>query len=352
MKRVLVTGANGHIGCNVVRDLIAHDYEVVGLVRETSDTTGLTGLPVRLERGDVRDAAAVTRAMEGCEIVLHLGAPYATWAKDAATIVAPAVQGTENVLRAAKQRGVRRVVVTSSCNAVGFSTDPSKPRDETMWAERATSPYIRAKNEQEKRTWALSKELGLDVVTILPTTVLGRFDYRRTPTSAPFVDALTGKGPVPFAMNLVDVRDVARAHVLAAERGRAGERYLAGGDDIAADALATLIQGITGKKPAVGMPPLWLLRVVATLGGAVASMTGKAPMITNALLDDAAGGNAVFDCGKARRELGLAPQKPEAVLHEVVRWALFMKWLPDALARSLADRFAPEADWPRPRAAA
>lgn len=349
MTRVLVTGANGHIGCNLVRDLLAHDYEVVAMVRETSDTTGLGPLPITTTKGDVRDAAAVGRAMDGCELVFHLGSPYAVWAKDPREIVEPAVRGVENVLRAAKERGVRRVVVTSSSNAVGFSRDPQKPLDETHWNDRTKSPYIRAKNEQERRTWKLADELALDVVTVLPTAVLGRLDYRRTPTTGPFVDVITGKGPVPFAMNLADVRDVARTHVLAAERGRAGERYLAGGFDADPETLATIIEKITGRRPKVGLPPLWVLRVVATLTAPIAALTGKPPPITHALLDDAAGGHGVFDCSKARRELGLTPHEPAVVVHEVVRWALFMGWLPDAMMTRLSGGFAPDPDWPRPR---
>lgn len=348
MTRALVTGANGHIGCNLVRDLLAHGHEVVAMVRATSDTTGLTSLPITTVRGDVRDPAAVGAAMKDCELVFHLGSPYAVWARDPAEIVEPAVRGVENVLRAAKERGVRRVVVTSSSNAVGFSRDPARPLDETHWNDRTKSPYIQAKNEQERRAWKLAEELGLDVVTVLPTVVLGRFDYRRTPTSGPFVDALVGKGPVPFAMNLVDVRDVARTHVLAAERGKAGERYLAGGFDASPESIATMIENVTGRRPTVGLPPLWVLRVVATLTAPIARMTGKPPPITHALLDDAAGGHGVFDCSKARRELGLTPHEPAVVVHEVVRWALFMGWLPDATMSRLRGGFAPDPDWPRP----
>lgn len=349
MTRALVTGANGHIGANLVRELALAGHEVVAFVREGSDTTGLSGVSHTLVRGDVRDAAAVERGMDGCELVFHLGTPYAVWAKDPATIVEPALRGVENVLRAAKTRGVRRVVVTSSSNAVGFSTDPSKPRDESRWNDRTHSPYIKAKNEQEKRCWALAKELGLDVVTVLPTAVLGRYDYRRTPTMGPFTDALTGKGPVPFAMNLVDVRDVAHTHLLAAEKGRPGERYLAGGTDVDVKTLATMIEKVTGKRPAEGLPPVWVLRIVATLVAPIAWMTGNPPPISHDLLDDAAGGNAVFDCSKARKELGLEPRGPDEVVREVVRWALFMGWLPPALAERVRATHAPDPDWPAPK---
>lgn len=327
MNKVLVTGANGHIGSNLVRELLAHDYSVVALVRDGADLRGLEGLDVAIVHGDVCDEATVARATEGCTYVFHLAAPYQTWAKDDRTIVDPALRGTECVLRAAKASGVKRVVVTGSCNAVGFTRD--EPLDESAWrdAAHATSPYIRAKREQELRALELGKELDLDVVVVLPTSVLGPHDYRKTPTTAPFVDALKGKGPVPFAMNLVDVRDVALGHRLAAEKGTRGERYLLGGENVDVPTLATMVEKQTGKKPAQGLPPSWVLRVVATVAEGVSMISGKPPMITRALLDDVAGGVPLFKIDKARRELGYEPRGAAEVIDATATWAREMKWM-------------------------
>jgi dihydroflavonol-4-reductase len=350
MGKAFVTGANGHLGASLVRDLIEHGHEVVAFVRPGADLRGLAGLDPAgcvVEKGEVVDEASVARAMKGCELVFHAAAPYVVWAKDPQAIIGPTLRGTEAVLAAASKHGVRRVVVTSSCNAVGFTSDPSRPLDETSWNEATKSPYIRAKNEQERRARALAKELGIGVVTVLPTAVLGPFDYKRTPTTAPFVDALAGKGPVPFGMNLVDVRDVARAHVLAAERGEDGERYLAGGDNVDLPTLAGIVEKLTGKRPAEGLPPLWILRTVAFFAELGSSVTGKAPMITNALLDDAGGRSPLFDCTKARERLGLAPRPAEDVMREALRWALFMGWLPDKLAERLRDAHPPDPAWAR-----
>lgn len=344
MAKALVTGANGHLGCNLVRDLVEHGYEVVPMVREGANTVGLDVLGLAYARGDVRDAASVEAAMKGCDIVFHAGSPYTTWAKDPNEIIEPAVRGVETVLAAAKKTGVRRVVVTSSSNAVGFSKDTSKPLDEKSWNDCTKSPYIRAKNEQEKRAWALAKELGLDVVAVLPTGVLGRFDYKKTPTTAPFVDAFAHKGPVPFPVNVVDVRDVARAHVLAAEKGEPGERYLAGADNADVKTLADIIEKHTGRRPAEGLPPVWILRTVAFFAEIVSGMSGKAPMITNDLLDDAAGSAPVFDCTKAREKLGLQARAPEEVLVDALRWAVFMGWLPN-LGEAWRAKLPPEASW-------
>lgn len=325
MRKALVTGANGHIGSNLVRVLLEEGFEVVALVREGSDVRSLEGVnTATIVRGDVLDAAAVERASAGCELIFHLAAPYLVWAKDPSTIVDPAVRGTENVIRAAKANGVRRVVVTGSCNAVGFTR--GEPLDETAFREKAVSPYMRAKREQELRANEVGRELGVDVVTVLPTAVLGPNDFRKTPTTAPFVDALNGKGPVPFAMNLVDARDVARGHLLAAEKGKRGERYLLGGDNVDIPTLAHLIEKHTGNKPAQGLPPPWVLRSVAAVSEAFSKISGKAPIITRALLDDAGGGSPLFDIGKARRDLGYEPRGAEDVVIAALQWARQMGW--------------------------
>lgn len=325
MTRALVTGANGHIGANVVRELLADKFDVTAFVREGADLRGLDGLDVTLARGDIRDADAVRRAAEGCDVIYHLAAPYQVWARDPNAIIEPAIVGTENVLRAASGK---RVVVTGSCNAVGFTH--GEPLNETSFREKAASPYMRAKREQELRAFELAKELDVHLVTVLPTAVLGPYDYRKTPTTAPFVDALNGKGPVPFAMNIVDVRDVARGHLLAAARGARGERYLLGGDNVDIPTLAHFIAQFTGRRPAEGLPPSWVLRTVAALSEAVSAVSGKAPMITRALLDDAGGGQPLFDISKAKTQLGYQPRGAEQVIEATVNWARKMGWLKGA----------------------
>jgi dihydroflavonol-4-reductase len=325
MSKALVTGANGHIGANLVRELLEHGYEVVALVRKGADLRGLDGVAVTTSVGDVCDGAAVRRAVEGCRHVFHLAAPYATWSPRPEEIIEPAVEGTKTVLREGRAAGVSRVVLTGSCNAVGFSR--GEPLDETKWREHAASPYMRAKLEQERCAASLARELDLDVVTVLPTAVLGPHDYRKTPTTAPFVDALLGRGAIPFSMNVVDVRDVARGHRLAAERGRRGERYLLGGDNVDVTTLAQLVERHTGKKPATSLPPEWVLRAVATLSEAVSRISKRPPVITRALLDDVAGGAPVFVIDKARHELGYESRSADDVVAATVEWARRMKWL-------------------------
>jgi dihydroflavonol-4-reductase len=341
MNQALVTGANGHIGANLVRELVANGYRVVAFVRSGADLRGLEGLDVELVRGDILDSEAVARAATGCRTVFHLATPYVLWARDERDIVDPAVVGTENVLRAAKSRSVERVVLTGSCNAVGFTR--GEPLDETSWRDAAVSPYVRAKRQQELRARDVATTLDVDVVTVLPTAVLGPHDYRKTPTTATLIDMLRGRSSVPFAMNLVDVRDVARGHRLAVERGRRGERYLLGGENADVATLASYVAKHTGKKPKEGLPPAWILRVVGALSEAIANVSGKPPMITRAILDDGGGGSPLFKIDKARNELGYAPQGAEEVFAAAVSWAREMKWLGESgndswRARSRSER--------------
>jgi dihydroflavonol-4-reductase len=207
------------------------------------------------------------------------------------------------------------------------------------------NPYIRAKNEQERRAWVLAGELGLPLLAVLPTAVLGRFDYRKTPTTAPFVDALAHRGPVPFAMNIVDVRDVARSHVLAAEKGQDGERYLVGGDNVDVHTLAGLIEKHTGKRPAEGLPPRWVMSTFAFVSERASEVSGKAPRVTRDVLDDLGGGAPVFDCHKEHEKLYLEPRSADEVVVETLRWALFMGWLPEKIAAPLRAANAPDARW-------
>jgi dihydroflavonol-4-reductase len=323
----LITGANGHIGSNLVRELLDHDYDVRAMVRTTSDTRGIDDLDIELRHGDIVDSTAVHEAVDGVDVVFHLAAPYRTWARDVQEIIRPAVEGTRNVLEAASDSGVDLVVATSSCNAVGFADDENEPRNEQHWNESTRAPYFRAKAEAERLGFEWAEELGVDFLTVLPTGVLGRYDYRGTPTTQPVVAAMNGKGPVPFAMNAIDVRDVATGHRLAAEKGKPGERYLLGGDNHSADEVADVIEGLTGARPSVGLPPVFLLKIVATITETFGRFTGNPPPISRAEIRDAAGKSPVFDCTKARTELGLAPAPMPAVMQETFDWAAEMGWL-------------------------
>src|SRR5690554_2212961 len=203
LMRVLVTGANGHIGAHVVRALLDEGHEVRAFMRKSSNQQGLEGLSIEPVYGDVMDPASLEQAVEGCEAVIHLAAVYKTIAETADEIVAPAIQGAETLYRAAQKAGVQRIVYTSSVASVGFSYDPHNP------------DYI-AKTRSEQDAQRLARETGIHTVVIGPAIVLGPLDYRITPSNQLVMDWLNDVGQTYEGdLNLVDVRHVARAHVAA-----------------------------------------------------------------------------------------------------------------------------------------
>lgn len=321
MKRAIVTGANGHIGSNLCRTLRGRGVEVVALVRAGSDRRGLEGVDVELVEGDILEPETLGPAMEGCDTLFHCAAVFAIWAKDVETIMKPAIEGTENVLRTAKAAGITRVVATSSVATVGMSPTADRLLDAEHWAEDLQVPYYVAKQRAERRAWELAEELGLELCTILPTMVLGPHDHRVTPSSKLARDLLSGDSPlVDGGANLVDVRDVAEAHALAAERGQPGHRYIVGGENIENQELGRIIERVSGKKPGALRAPRWVLASVASMMELGAWITGKPPQLTRAAVHDVLGRFAWYDLEKTRSHLGLEPRSPEAVMRATHAW--------------------------------
>lgn len=334
--KVLLTGATGHIGSNVARELVKALHHVTALVRESSDRRGIDGLPVEVVVGDVLDEASVARASKGADAVVHCAAEFAMRSSDPEPILRASIEGTRNVLRAASAAGAKRAVVTGSAAAVGASATASEIRSEKDWPESATVPYYRAKVEGERAAKAIASELGLATVVLLPTLVLGPNDHRKTPSMQPILDVANGKQPtVDGGLNVVSVVDVARAHVLALTRGDAGERYLIAGENLTLRELGEKIAAFTGKVPKHMSLPKWAVRLVATAMEAGSAISGRPPALTRALVDDAFGKFAFVDGSKARAVLGLQPVSAGEVVEETLRWFLDQGWLAPAIAENV-----------------
>lgn len=317
----LVTGGTGFVGTHVVRALLAQGSAVRCLVRRESRRDNLNGLAVEIAWGDVADRASVARALEGVETLYHCAADYRLWAKDPEEISRVNVAGTQNVLAAAAEAGVKRVVYTSSVGALGLRSDGA-PADETTPVSRGevVGRYKKSKYDAERVAEAWARR-GLPVVIVNPSTPVGERDLKPTPTGQMIVDFLNRRLPayVDTGLNLVDVRDVAQGHVLAARLGKPGEKYILGHRDMTLKEILDALARLTGlPAPKVRLPHAVPL-AAAALATLMARMTGRPPRVS---LESVRMSRHLmyFSAGKAVRELGL-PQTPvEEALGRAVAW--------------------------------
>jgi dihydroflavonol-4-reductase len=334
------------MGANTVRQLQADNHEVIGMVRHGADLSGIAGLDFELRRGDLLDADAVHAATRSVDVVAHLAAAYNMRVRDPEEVIQPAVVGVGNVLSAAATHGVDRVIHVSSVAAVGLTADPGQPLDETHWNDHATQPYYRAKAESERRAWKLAGELSVPMVVLCPAMVLGRLDYRVTPSSH-FVrtwvngTGMTGKG----GFNVVDVRDVAEAVSRAIDRGTPGERYIVGGDNITQRRAGELIGELTGKSPTHLPVPRAVAISTAALLEAGARLLGKEPTVTREEAILFVDRYTFYDTSKARQAFDLKPRAAFETLEETIRWFLYRDLVRPEVRSRIADRFPPDPEW-------
>jgi dihydroflavonol-4-reductase len=325
-----VTGATGFVGAHVTRALLATGRAVRCLVRPTSDAANLAGLAVQLIPGDVTDPVSVRRGMSGCDEVFHCAADYRLYARHPAEIYRTNVDGTRVVLAAAEGLGVRRLVYTGSVATLAPRADGT-PVDERAVAtlEEVIGDYKRSKLLAEREVDAAAAR-GLPVVVVSPSTPVGDGDVKPTPTGKIIVDFLAGRMPayVETGLNLIDVHDVAAGHVLAAERGCPGERYILANANLTLKELLTMLARIAGRSPPRLRLPHWVPLAIAHVEAPVARLLRRPPRVP---LDGVrmARVRMFFDGGKAVRELGL-PQSPiEEALRRAVRWFVTKGYAPD-----------------------
>lgn len=315
--KVLVTGANGHLGANLIADLIAAGHAVRGSVRSLADASRTAHLralgAVELVEADLDIPQSLRAAMEGQDAVMHTAAVYQLFAPGQAdAIVRASVLGVEAALRAARDAGVKRIVVTSSTVTLPMTRPGDRPTDESQWATDLRVPYVRAKTEGEQRAWALAEELGLDLATVLPGAFGGPGFQRNTPT-IDFVEAiLLGAlklGAPPINYPYVDVRDVARAHRLVLEKGARG-RFLAVNDH--QPTVTEIAQTMHAIDPTIPRPlmtlPGFLMPAMPLLEGLTSKMNGTPRTLTAELAGMLRGRIWNVSNEKSRRELGWSPE--------------------------------------------
>lgn len=321
MTRALVTGATGFVGSAVARELQRHGWALRLLVRATADRRNLDGLDAECIDGDLSDADRLAAVAAGCAAVFHVAADYRLWVPDPAPLYAANVEGTRNVLRAAARAGVRRVVYTSSVATLGIPRDGS-PGDEVTPVTLADmiGHYKRSKflAEQVAHEAAVG---GQDVVIVNPSTPIGPRDRKPTPTGRIVLDAAAGRMPayVDTGLNVVHVEDVAIGHRLAFERGRTGERYVLGGENLTLAQILAEIATLVGRKPPKIRLPHGLVLPIAYLAQGVARVTGGQPIATVEEVRMARK-RMFFSSEKAQRELGYTPRPARQALMDAVRW--------------------------------
>lgn len=319
---IFLTGATGFLGSHVARVLAEQGADLRLLVRPTSNLKNIDGLKAETVVGDLRDPASLEKAMSGCDTVFHVAADYRLWVTDPNEMYRSNVEGTRAVLEAARKNGVRAVVYTSSVATIGF-TQNGQPADEDSPVSLAgmIGHYKRSKFMAEQLALEAGRS-GMRVVTVNPTTPVGEQDIKPTPTGRIVVDFLKKKFPayVETGLNLVDVRECARGHVAALEKGKSGERYILGGENLTLKQILDKLSAITGlPSPTVKLPYF-----VAYLAGAVdeavsGRILGREPRAT---VETVRMGKKKMwaSSGKAERELGWKIIAPEDALRRAVEW--------------------------------
>ncbi len=314
-KLALVTGGNGFVGCHVVRALLARGDRVRVLARENADLSALVGLTVEIVRGDLRHFDSVERAVKGCDEVYHVAADYRLWLTDPAPMYATNVGGSEHVIRAAASAGVSRIVHTSTVGALGIPHGGAGREDTPSSLAAMTGHYKRSKYMAEQAALEAARA-GAPVVIVNPSTPIGALDFKPTPTGRIIVDFLNRRMPayVDTGLNIVDVEDVARGHLLAAERGRIGEKYILGGENLTLKEFLGRLAMLSGL-PAPKMRIPYAVAFGYALGAEAfaRTVTRRAPRasLTEVRM---ARKRMFFDSSKARAELGYAPRPIDAAM--------------------------------------
>ncbi|HEY4071864.1 MAG TPA: hopanoid-associated sugar epimerase [Herbaspirillum sp.] len=328
---VLVTGASGFVGSAVARAALARGWQVRVLVRPTSPRSNLDQLDVEVVEGDMRDPASMQRALTGVRYLLHVAADYRLWAPDPEEIMRANLEGTRVVMEAALHAQVEKIVYTSSVATLrikgasgpshGAPVDALFDEDAPADEQDTIGVYKRSKVAAERLVERMIATQQLPAVIVNPSTPIGPRDIKPTPTGRIIVQAALGKIPafVDTGLNLVHVDDVAQGHLLALERGRIGQRYILGGEDVKLREMLAVIARMVGRKPPTIQLPRWPLYPLALAAQGIAGFTGKEPFLT---VDGLKMSQYLmfFSSEKAQRELGYRARPYAEGLSDALDW--------------------------------
>jgi len=318
VKPTLVTGATGFVGWHVARHLVEAGRRVRVLVRDPARVRELDN--VEVVQGDLEDPAAVRQAVDGCEALCHVAADYRLWVRNPAEMYRSNVDGTRNVLEAACRAGVERIVYTSTVGTIGIPAGGIGEETTPVSLEEMVGPYKRSKFLAEQVAFDHVAQ-GLPVVIVNPTAPVGDHDFKPTPTGRTIVEYLRGamRAWIDTGLNLVDVRDVAVGHRLALERGRPGERYILGCQNLTLKEIFEKLEAISGVPAPKWRIPYGVAYAAGAVSTAWAYLSGREPL---APLDGVrmARKKMFVTHAKAARELGYAPAPIEGALARAVAW--------------------------------
>ena len=318
--KVFVTGGTGFIGANLVQLLVREGYSVRSLVRPTSRLDNLQDLEIEIVAGDLNDPN-LSRQMQGCQALFHCAACYSLWQRDRAAIYQHNVLGTRNVLAAARIAGIDRVIYTSSVAAIGSSKNGEVVNENYQAPlEKLVGDYKKSKFLAEREAINAANR-GQDIAIVNPSSPIGPGDIKPTPTGDIILRFLRRQMPfyVNTGLNFIDVRDVARGHLLALEKGKKGDRYILGNENLTLKAFLDKLANITGLTAPQKNVPLWLPASVAWIDENLLAPLGKTPSIP---LDGVRMSEQImyYDASKAVRELGLPQSSITIAIKDAVDW--------------------------------
>ncbi len=317
----LVTGATGFVGAAVARALARDGHKLRLLVRAGSDRRNLRGLDAELVEGNLAKPSSLPKAVMGCRYVFHVAADYRLWVPNPLAMRKVNVEGTVALLKISAACGVERCVYTSSVAALGLNPDGRPASEYTMVDEsQLIGAYKRSKYDAQEAVRALALG-GQDIVIVNPSTPVGPGDVKPTPTGRMIVDAANGRMPayVNTGLNVVHVDDVADGHVLALKKGRAGDMYILGGEDLMLRELLGMIAGLSMRRRPMLRLPIGPLMPLAAVMEWSASRSGTPPMMTREVLRMARK-KMFFSSAKAVKELGYAPRPARVAVEDALEW--------------------------------
>ncbi len=320
--KTLITGANGFVGSAVMRHCLDAGHEVRVIVRSGSNRKNLQGLPIEIFEGDLHDKTSLKNALNNCNALFHVAADYRLWIPDPDNMYQTNVTGTQDLMLASADAGVEKIVYTSSVAVLGLNSDGTPANENTsVVVEDMIGHYKRSKYLAEQEVSKLVDENGLPAIVVNPSTPIGPRDIKPTPTGSIIIDTLNDRMPayVDTGLNIAHVDDVAKGHLLAFEKGKIGERYILGGENLSLQTILGIICELVEKQPPKTRLPHNLIIPIAWCMERWADISKNEPRAT---VDEIRMSKKLmyFSSDKAHRELGYESRPAKAAIRDAVEW--------------------------------